>query len=80
MGWGAAAVAIKAHAEENNWDHSQHANLYHVIKKMNDHQLHTLLQSAAKLHKNFYENSIIAEAILVHLNDVDKILKKPISD
>ena len=63
----ASDLAIKAYAEGNNLEHSKH-----VIARMNDYKLNSLLQSVAKLHTNFYENLFEAKEIHIHLNDVDK--------
>ena len=57
--WGAAALAVKATAEQRGWGHSTHARLFENIKRISqeteDTELYDLFHIANSLHQNFYE-------------------------
>ena len=57
--WGAAALAVKATAEQRGWGHSTHARLFENVKRVSqetgDAELYDLFHVANSLHQNFYE-------------------------
>lgn len=57
--WGAAALAVKATAEQRGWGHSTHARLFENVKRVTqetgDAELYDLFHVANSLHQNFYE-------------------------
>ena len=57
--WGAAALAVKATAEQRGWGHNTHARLFENIKRVSqeteDAELYDLFHIANSLHQNFYE-------------------------
>ena len=59
-GWGAAAQAVKAVAEQRDWPHRSHASLYRVVDRLttetSDDDIYLLFQVANQLHVNFYEH------------------------
>ncbi len=58
--WGAAAQAIKAVAEERDWNHHSHAMLFDVVGQINDERrssrFNRLFGVANQMHVNFYED------------------------
>ncbi len=59
-GWGAAAQAVKAVAEQRDWPHRSHTGLFRVVERLTreteDDQITILFEVANALHQNFYEN------------------------
>ena len=57
--WGAAALAVKATAEQRGWVHDSHVRLFDNVKRISqetgDAELHDLFHVANSLHQNFYE-------------------------
>ena len=57
--WGAAALAVKAAAEQRGWVHDSHVRLFDNVKRISqetgDAELHDLFHVANSLHQNFYE-------------------------
>ncbi len=73
-GWGAAAQAVKALAEDRGWQHKSHVALFSAVSRLaretgND-GLKSLFHSANSLHSNFYENTQDAEMVAGGLSDV----------
>ena len=58
--WGAAATALKAVAEQREWNHRKHSLLYDVSGQIADELARPGLRErfglANALHQNFYEN------------------------
>ena len=58
-GWGAAAHAIKAIAEERGWEHDRHGHLFGAARRISNEldqpRVWDLFQVASAQHKNFYE-------------------------
>ncbi len=79
-GWGAAAQALKAVAEERDWNHHSHGLIIDVAKQVADEQgrpdLVAMFGLAQALHTNFYENWLDTDVIEIYLNDVKKLLSE----
>ncbi len=77
-GWGAAAQALKAIAEERGWNHGGHGLIVDVAKQVADEQnrpdLVSLFGTAQALHVNFYEDWLETDIIEIYLDDVKKLL------
>ena len=73
-GWGAAAQAVKALAEDRGWQHKSHAALFNAVSRLAreaDHdELNSLFHVANSLHSNFYENTQNADAVRTGLDRV----------
>lgn len=65
--WGAAAVMVKAIAEQRGWPHGSHRDLYRVINRLveetGQQQFINLFGSASQLHNNFYEDWLPPEHV-----------------
>ena len=78
-GWGAAAQAVKAVAEQRGWNHRSHADLFVVVRNLvsesgND-DLHLDFHTARALHINFYEGDETAEGIRSGLGQVQRFVE-----
>ena len=77
-GWGAAAQALKAIAEDRGWNHGGHGLIVDIAKQVADEQgrpdLVSLFGTAQALHINFYENWLDTDIIEIYLDDVKKLL------
>lgn len=77
-GWGAAAQALKAIAEERGWNHGSHGLLVDIAKQVVDEQGRTDILSwfgsAQSLHVNFYEDSLPSDVIESYLYVVKSLL------
>ena len=77
-GWGAAAQAVKALAEDRGWQHKSHAALFDAVSRLAreaDHDdLKSLFHVANSLHSNFYENTQNAEMVAAGLVDVGRFV------
>ena len=77
-GWGAAAQALKAIAEERGWNHNGHGLLVDIAKQVSDEQERTdliaWLGTAQSLHVNFYEDAIPLDLIEAYLNVIKSLL------
>ncbi len=77
-GWGAAAQALKAIAEERGWNHNSHGLIVDIAQQVADEQarpdLVAMFGLAQALHVNFYENWLSSDTIEIYLNDVKKLL------
>ena len=77
-GWGAAAQALKAIAEERGWNHNSHGLIVDIAQQIADEQgrpdLVGLFGTAQALHTNFYENWLSSDTVGIYLNDVKKLL------
>ena len=58
-GWGAAATIVKAVAEQEDWDHRSHDDLYAAVVRiagiLDYDDIYSDFQIAGSLHTNFYE-------------------------
>ena len=66
-GWGAAAIAVKAVAEQRGWEHGSHEDLFAAVdrlaRELPEADLRTDFQVAASLHQNFYEGWQTADMV-----------------
>ena len=74
-GWGAAALMLKAVAEQRGWEHGKHRHLSRVASRLRaetgDRDIYRWFQVADALHGNFYEDETEPEDIDDSLNDVE---------
>ena len=79
-GWGAAALMLKAIAEQRGWEHGKHRHLSRVASRLRaetgDRDIYCWYQVADALHGNFYEDETAPEDIDDSLNDVERLLDK----
>jgi hypothetical protein len=79
-GWGAAAQAVKAVAEQRGWPHNGHTYLYQAVRRLveetGDRQLSTFFHVAGNLHSNFYENWLPMELVRSGIEDVQQFVEK----
>ena len=79
-GWGAAALMLKAIAEQRGWEHGKHWHLSRVASRLRaetgDRDIYRWYQVADALHGNFYEDETAPEDIDDSLNDVERLLDK----
>ena len=77
-GWGAAAQALKAIAEERGWNHGSHTLIVDVAQQVADEEdrpdLITLFGNAQALHTNFYEDWLLSDTVTIYLDNVKKLL------
>ena len=77
-GWGAAAQALKAIAEERGWNHGGRRRIVDVAQQVADEQnrqdLISLFGVAQALHINFYEDWLDSDTVSIYLHDVKKLL------
>ena len=77
-GWGSAAHALKAVAEQRGWRHSSHALLIAVARTLaaesGGPEIRRLFDVAAALHANFYETWMSQEDVAERLEDVKELL------
>ena len=77
-GWGAAAQALKAIAEDLGWNHQSHGLIVDIAKQVSDEQgrpdLLQLFGVTQALHTNFYEDWLAADAVEVYLDAVKTLL------
>ena len=79
-GWGAAALMLKAIAEQRGWEHGKHRHLSRVASRLRvetgDRDIYRWYQVADARHGNFYEDETAPEDIDDSLNDVERLLDK----
>lgn len=77
-GWGAAAQALKAIAEQRGWNHHSHGLIFDIAQQVADEQdrqdLMEMFGSAQALHTNFYENWMDFDSVGVYLGAVKRLL------
>ena len=77
-GWGAAAHAMKAVAQERGWRHDSHARLFGIADRLASitgiHEIPDLFQTASETHKNFYEGNMSKEDVADSLARVRTLL------
>ena len=75
-GWGAAARMVKAVAEERDWRHGSHRDLYQAVdricEELSDKHIRTLFTSANALHQNFYEGWMTEATVEQSLAEVEE--------
>jgi hypothetical protein len=79
-GWGAAALMVKAMAEQRVWDHNSHGGLHVSVNRLaqetGDDSLNRLFLVANGLHVNFYEGWFQAEQVEVGLEAVRQFVDR----
>ena len=79
-GWGAAATALKAVAEDRGWDHHRHWQLHRCLRGLmdesGDEELSELFGHAEKLHANFYEQFMPAHEVERYLGHINRLVGK----
>lgn len=79
-GWGAAALMLKAIAEQRGWEHGTHRHLSRMASRLRaetgDRDIYRWYQVADALHGNFYEDETAPEDIGESLDDVARLLDK----
>ena len=77
-GWGAAAHAIKAVAQERGWRHDSHARLFGIADRLvaetGDFDIRRIFRVASEVHKNFYEGNMSKEEIADSLTAIRTLL------
>ena len=77
-GWGAAAHAIKAVAQERGRRHDSHARLFGIADRLvaetGESDIREIFGIASDVHKNFYEGSMSKEEIADSLADIRRLL------
>lgn len=77
-GWGAAAHAIKAIAEERGWEHGRHGHLVRAARRISNEldqpRVWELFQVASAQHQNFYEGWLDDEDVEQGLLRVRELL------
>ena len=77
-GWGAAAQALKAIAEERGWNHGSHTLIVDVAQQVADEEgrpdLVAKFGLAQALHTNFYEDWLLSDTVSIYLENVKKLL------
>ncbi len=78
-GWGAAAHAMKAIAEERGWRHDNHSVLFNIadrlVRETGRSEIKELFHTASSAHKNFYEGKMAKEAVADSLSDIRRLLE-----
>ncbi len=79
-GWAAAALIVKAVAEERSLDHRSHKSLYDIVDDLVSEtgysDLNRLFHLASSLHINFYENYFRTRSVQDRLDDVERFVNK----
>ena len=79
-GWGATAQIIKAVAEERGWDHSRHAQLIGIVRRIveetGDADLWVAFGMSRNLHENFYEGELGPSDVNTHLGHIAGFVEK----
>ena len=77
-GWGAAAQAVKAVAEQRGWPHNRHRDLFRAINRLTaetaDSSLSKQFLVANGLHNNFYDGELPRESVAAGLEDVEQLV------
>ena len=79
-GWGAAALMVKAVAQQRGERHRKHGFLFTVVEDLvdetGDDELRRLFDSANSLHTNFYEGEFGRRAVTRRLPDIERFVEK----
>ena len=79
-GWGAAAVLVKAAAEQRGWRHNAHRHLWRAVRSLEmeggNPEIRPLFGLAGQLHANFYEDSLEAEEVAEYLDEVERLTQQ----
>ena len=79
-GWGAAAMIVKAVADERGRNHSKHREVLimaHALEReTEDRELGIQFAISCELHGNFYENTLDSDGIAWRLQQVEQFVEK----
>ena len=79
-GWGAVAEALKSIASERGWNHRGHRLLDDIVLQLSEEwerpDVRILFDTAERLHINFYEDALSADAIATRLDNVKTLLRE----
>ena len=79
-GWGATAQIIKAIAEDRGRDHYAHHLLIRMAAELaretGESELYDLFANAQSLHTNFYENWLVRDFVVHHIDRVEQFIAK----
>ena len=79
-GWGAAAVLVKAAAEQRGWRHDSHRALWRAVRSLADEtggrQMLERFNRAGMLHVNCYEDSLDVERVTAYLDEVERLTQQ----
>ena len=79
-GWGAAALMVKAVAQQRGWRHRRHGWLHDVVddlaQETGDGEFNRLFSIASDLHVNFYEGWLRPGRIRQGIQDVERFIEK----
>ena len=77
--WAAAALMVKAWADQRGILHEEHSHLFNIVhdlaRQTNDQQLRRLFHVANNLHGNFYENTFDPQAVNEGIDDVEMFVE-----
>ena len=78
--WGAAALMVKAVAEQRQLPHVSHNNLWAIVQDLGtetrDRELVRSFHIANGLHKNFYEDRLNADTLEADISDIERFVEK----
>ena len=79
-GWGAAAVLLKAAAEQRGWRHDSHRALWRTVRSLSDEaggrQMLERFNRAGMLHVNYYEDALDVERVTAYLDEVERLTRQ----
>ena len=79
-GWGAAAVLVKAAAEQRGWRHNAHRHLWRAIRLLADEtgdpEIQRQFGLAEALHMNYYEDRLEVERVTAYLDEIEELIQK----
>ena len=77
-GWGAAALMVKAIAEQRGWEHRHHGLLTEAAERLSaetgNDDISDLFDRANALHINFYEDRLRTRTISRRLAEIERLL------
>ena len=78
--WGAAALLVKAAAEERGWRHEGHRDLWRALHRIADESedegMRRQFGLAGALHTNYYEDWLDAKAVEQYLGEVERLTSR----
>ena len=78
--WGAAAMIVKAVAEQRGIPHESHNGLWRIVEDLDsetgDEELTDLFTFASALHKNFYENRFRPRTVRRGIQKMERFVVK----
>ncbi len=79
-GWGAAALMLKAVAEERGWEHGRHRHHLRTVGRLRaelgDGAITADFGVANLLHENFYEDEFTSDHVAESLDRVEAFMDK----